>query len=203
MSSPPPQLKFLPTDLPGVIRIEPAIYGDARGFFVETWHEEKYRRGGIDTRFVQDNHSLSSGGTLRGLHLQLSRPQGKLVRAIEGCIRDIAVDVRRGSPHFGRWIAVELSAENCHQLWVPPGFAHGFAALTERVQVEYKVTEFYDPEDELTIAWDDPDLAIDWLVSAPILSAKDRSGKALASVTEQLPRFPGMQRDETPQGEAE
>lgn len=182
-------MQFVATDLPGVVRIEPRIFRDERGFFFEFFHAKKYEEGGIRASFVQDNHSSSSRGVLRGLHLQLQHPQGKLVRVIEGEIFDVAVDVRRGSPAFGRWTGARLSAENGHQLWIPPGFAHGFCVLSERAQVEYKCTDFYAPGDELTIAWDDPDLEIPWPVRDPVLSEKDRRGLRLRDVP-RLPRHP-------------
>ena len=138
--------------LPGVLLVEPVVHGDARGFFLETWHAEKYRAGGLDATFVQDNHSRSAAGTLRGLHAQLARPQGKLVRCVEGEIFDVAVDIRRGSPSFGRWVGERLSAANFRQLYVPPGYAHGFCVTAGPAQVEYKCTAFYDPADEIAIA---------------------------------------------------
>jgi dTDP-4-dehydrorhamnose 3,5-epimerase len=182
-------VRFVATDLPGVIRVEPRIFGDARGFFFEVHHARKFAEGGIDAVFVQDNHSASSRGVLRGLHAQISHPQAKLVRVIEGEIWDVAVDIRRGSPHFGRHTAALLSAENRHQLFVPEGFAHGFVVTSERAQVEYKCTDFYAPEDEITIAWNDPDLAIPWPVAAPVLSAKDEKGRRLREL-DLLPRYP-------------
>jgi dTDP-4-dehydrorhamnose 3,5-epimerase len=182
-------LKFLPTDLPGVILIEPQVFGDERGFFLETYHREKYAAGGIDAHFVQDNHSRSVRGTLRGLHLQRTRQQGKLIRAIEGQIFDVAVDVRRGSPTFKRWVGVQLSADNFRQLYIPPGFAHGFCVLSETAQIEYKCTDFYAPQDELTILWETNELGIDWPVSSPLLSAKDRAGRTLAETLDLLPIY--------------
>jgi len=179
-------VKFLPTDLPGVTLIEPDVFKDARGFFLETYHERKYAEGGIPGPFVQDNHSYSGRGTLRGLHAQLLRPQGKLVRAVEGEMFDVAVDIRRGSPAFGRWVGAVLSGENFRQLWIPPGFAHGFCVLSPWVHVEYKCTGFYDPADEISIAWDDPQIGIDWPVVAPTLSAKDKSAPRLADLAPRL-----------------
>jgi dTDP-4-dehydrorhamnose 3,5-epimerase len=184
-------VRFVDTDLPGVVVIEPDVHADGRGFFLETYHAAKYREHGIDGPFVQDNHSRSAGGTLRGLHLQLGRPQGKLVRAIEGEIYDVAVDVRRGSPTFGRWVAVALSAENFRQCYVPPGFAHGFCVVTPIAQVEYKCTDLYDPDSEIGIAWNDPALAIRWPVSEPLLSSRDRGHPTLAELAERLPSFAG------------
>ena len=167
-------MKFTPLALPEVILVEPDVHRDARGFFVETYHLEKYRAGGIPGPFVQDNHSRSVQGTLRGLHAQRRRPQGKLVRAVDGEMFDVAVDTRRGSPTFGRWVGVRLSGENFHQLYVPPGFAHGFCVLSPVVNVEYKCTDFYEPADEIGLAWDDPDVGIEWPVRDPIISDKDR-----------------------------
>ena len=180
-------MRVVPTDLPGVVVIEPDVHADGRGFFLETYHAERYREHGIDGPFVQDNHSRSIAGTLRGLHLQLRRPQGKLIRVIEGEIFDVAVDVRRGSPAFGRWVGVTLSAENFKQCYVPPGFAHGFCVLSPIAQVEYKCTDLYDPPSEIGIAWNDPALGIAWPVERPILSARDRRHPRLAEQLEKLP----------------
>lgn len=182
-------MRFVSTDLPGVVRVEPQVFGDARGFFLEVYHAAKFREGGLDVTFVQDNHSASARGVLRGLHAQLERPQGKLVRVIEGEIWDVAVDIRRGSPHFGRFTAATLSAENRHLLYVPEGFAHGFQVTSERAQVEYKCTDFYAPADEITVAWNDPALAIPWPIATPVLSAKDEKGRPLREL-ERLPRYP-------------
>src|SRR5580765_8005535 len=153
--------------------IEPDVHVDVRGFFLETYHADKYRAAGITDVFVQDNHSRSGRSTVRGLHLQLRRPQGKLIRVIEGEIFDVAVDVRRGSPTFGKWVGVTLSAENFKQVWVPKGFAHGFAVVSGVAQVIYKSTDLYDPASEVGIAWNDPSLAIDWPVREPGLSPRD------------------------------
>jgi len=182
-------MRFTPTDLPEVLLVEPDVFRDDRGFFLETYHERKYRDGGIPHRFVQDNHSRSVARTLRGLHAQRSKPQGKLVRAIEGRIWDVAVDIRRGSPAFRRWVAVELTAENFRQLWIPPGFAHGFCVLSEMAQVEYKCTDLYDPSDELSLVWNDPEIGIEWPVSDPLLSTKDAAAARLAEVVDLLPRY--------------
>lgn len=184
-------MRFLTTELPGVILVEPDVHGDSRGFFLETYHERKYREGGITPRFVQDNHSRSVARTLRGLHAQLRQPQGKLVRALEGEIFDVAVDIRRGSPSFGRWLGVRLSADNFRQLYIPPGFAHGFCVLTAAAQVEYKCTALYDREDEIGVAWNDPDLAIAWPVPDPILSPKDAAAPRLAEILDRLPSYRG------------
>ncbi len=182
-------MKFHRTELPGVIMVEPAVHGDERGFFVETYHEERYVEGGIAERFVQDNHSKSKRGTLRGLHAQLKKPQGKLVRAVEGEIFDVAVDVRRGSPTFGRWVGEVLSAANFRQLYVPPGFVHGFFVLSESAQVVYKVTAFYDRADEYGVAWNDPDVGIEWPIKDPLLSDKDRALPRLREMKDRLPVF--------------
>jgi dTDP-4-dehydrorhamnose 3,5-epimerase len=182
-------LKFTETSLPGVIVIEPDVHRDARGFFLETYHEERYREGGIPVRFVQDNHSHSVRGTLRGLHTQVQRPQGKLVRAVDGEMFDVAVDVRRGSPQFGRWTGVRLSGENFKQIYIPPGFAHGFCVLSAEVNVEYKCTDFYAREDEISLAWNDPEIGIEWPISDPTVSDKDRAAPRLRDILERLPRF--------------
>jgi len=179
-------LRFVRTEIPGVIVVEPKVHRDARGFFVETYHIEKYRDGGIDVAFVQDNHSHSQRGTLRGLHAQHPRAQGKLVRAIEGEIWDVAVDVRRGSPTFGRHVGVSLSAENFRQLYVPPGLLHGFVVTSEIAQVEYKCSALYRPEDEFTVAWNDPELAIRWPLAEPVLSARDASAPPLSQLKDRL-----------------
>ena len=179
-------MRVVETELPGVLVVEPTVHRDARGFFLESYNERRYREAGIDAVFVQDNHSRSAGRTLRGLHLQVKSPQGKLVRVIEGEIWDVAVDVRPGSPTYRRWVGVVLSAENFRQIWVPPGYAHGFCVLSELAQVEYKVTTPWDRGDELSIAWDDPELAIAWPVEEPLLSAKDRDAPRLAEVAPRL-----------------
>jgi len=184
-------VKFVPTALPEVVRVEPEVHHDARGFFVETWRADRWGAGGVAGPFVQDNHSRSRGGTVRGLHAQRLRPQGKLVRVVRGEIWDVAVDVRRGSPSFGRWVAETLSAENFAQLWIPPGFAHGFAVLSEEAEFVYKCTDYYDPSDELRIAWNDPALAIPWPVAEPLLSEPDRRAPTLAELAERLPRWAG------------
>lgn len=180
-------MRFLPTELPEVIAVEPDVHRDSRGFFLETYHARKYAEGGISVRFVQDNHSRSIGGTVRGLHAQRLRPQGKLVRVIAGEIFDVAVDVRRSSSTFGRWVGIRLSAENFRQIYVPPGFAHGFCVISDTAEVEYKCTDFYDSEDELTVLWSDPQIAIPWPIRSPLVSEKDRSGKRLAEVMDLLP----------------
>ncbi len=156
---------------------------------VETYHAERYREHGIDGPFVQDNHSRSVAGTLRGLHMQLQRPQGKLIRVIEGEIFDVAVDLRRGSPGFARWVGVTLSAENFRQCYVPPGFAHGFCVMSEVAQVEYKCTDVYDPASEVGVMWNDPALNIQWPLAAPLLSNRDRQHPTLADLMDRLPAY--------------
>ena len=182
-------MKFTKTELPGVIMVEPDVHRDARGFFFESYHAEKYAEGGIAERFVQDNHSRSERGTLRGFHAQLARPQGKLVRVIEGEVLDVALDIRRGSPSFAKHAAATLSAESFRQLYVPPGFAHAFLVMTETAQVEYKCTDHYDPSSEISIAWNDPDLAIPWPISDPILSSRDAAAPQLRDLVERLPVY--------------
>ncbi|MCU1382537.1 MAG: rfbC [Acidobacteria bacterium] len=177
------------TAIPDVLIVEPDVHADGRGFFLETYHADRYRQHGIAGPFVQDNHSRSVAGTLRGLHLQLQRPQGKLIRVIEGEILDVAVDVRRGSPTFGRWVGVSLDAESFKQVYVPPGFAHGFCVVSPIAQVEYKCTDLYDPSGEIGIAWDDPALAIAWPVADPVLSPRDQRHPPLAAVLDQLPAY--------------
>lgn len=185
-------MKFTPTDLPEILIVEPDVHRDERGFFLETWHAEKYAEGGIDVPFVQDNHSRSTRGILRGLHAQIARPQGKLVRASLGEIYDVAVDIRHGSPTFGQHVGVTLSADNFRQLWIPAGFAHGFCVTSEVAELQYKCTDLYDPTSELTLAWNDPALGISWPVESPLLSAKDAEGRALADFADpELPRFEG------------
>ena len=184
-------MRVVPTDLPGVLVIEPDVHVDGRGFFVETYHADRYREHGIVGPFVQDNHSRSLGGTLRGLHLQLHRPQGKLIRVIEGEIFDVAVDVRRGSPTFGRWVSVTLSAENFTQCYVPQGFAHGFCVTSAAAQVEYKCTDLYDAPSEIGVAWDDPAIGIAWPVADPVLSPRDSRHPTLAELTDKLPEWHG------------
>lgn len=176
-----------PTALPEVLVVTPDVYRDARGYFLETYHAGKYRAAGIAATFVQDNLSRSTRGTLRGLHAQGRRPQGKLIRVVEGEIFDVAVDIRRGSPTFGRWVAVQIAAESFRQCYVPPGFAHGFCVLSDVAVVEYKCTELYDPSDEFTVMWNDPDLAIQWPIGEPTLSPKDRGAPRLSDILALLP----------------
>src|SRR5258705_1285897 len=179
-------MRFEPTAIPDVVRIEPRIFRDARGFFRESYHEARFSEGGVRARFVQDNHSRSARGTLRGLHMQLAFAQGKLVRCVAGEVFDVAVDVRRGSRTFGQWVGETLSAENFRQLWVPPGFLHGFCVTSETAEIEYKCTEPYHPEDELGVAWNDPDLGIRWPIATPLLSAKDAALPRLREVEARL-----------------
>lgn len=176
-------MKRIDTTLPEVFIIEPRVFGDERGFFLESWNERSFAEIGLDLHFVQDNHSRSQRGTLRGLHYQLQQPQGKLVRVLHGTVIDVAVDMRRSSAHFGRHVAVELSDANKRMLWIPPGFAHGFHVLSDAADFLYKTTDFWAPAHEHTLQWDDPALGIDWRIqpdSPPILSAKDRTGHPLA-----------------------
>ena len=179
-------VRFHQIELPGVVMVEPRVHGDERGFFVETYHQRKYAAGGIDVTFVQDNHSKSKQRTLRGLHTQVENPQGKLLRAVEGEIFDVAVDVRGASPTRGKWYGTELSAENFRQLYVPPGFLHGFCVTSEIAQVEYKCTDLYYPDDEISVAWNDSDLAIEWPVAEPLLSARDQTASLVRDIREVL-----------------
>jgi len=175
-------VKFVDTGLPGVIRIEPAIHRDDRGFFMETWQAQRFRDAGIDADFVQDNASRSSKGTLRGLHFQIQNPQGKLVRVVSGEVFDVAVDLRRSSPGFGHWVGQILSAQNRHQLWVPVGFAHGFLVLSDVAEVAYKCSDYYAPEFERSIRWDDPEIGIEWPLPSgdqPVLSTRDATAPFL------------------------
>jgi dTDP-4-dehydrorhamnose 3,5-epimerase len=182
-------VRVVPANVPGVLVIEPQVFRDDRGFFVETYQAQRYSVYGIGEPFVQDNHSRSTAGTIRGLHLQIGRPQAKLVRVISGAIYDVAVDVRRGSPTFGRWVAVTLSADNFKQCYIPGGFAHGFGVLSPVAEVEYKCTDFYEPASEIGIAWNDPDLAIAWPVDNPLLSDRDRRHPTLARQADRLPIY--------------
>ena len=183
-------MKIESTSLTGVTLITPTVHGDARGFFLETWHAERYHEAGIDLPFVQDNHSRSSQGILRGLHLQTEKPQGKLVRVTSGAVFDVVVDCREDSPSCGQWHGVTLTAEGQEQLWVPPGCAHGLYVLTESADFLYKCTDFYHPQSELTLAWDDPHVGIDWPIppgETPELSEKDKQGLPWA----EMPKFRG------------
>jgi dTDP-4-dehydrorhamnose 3,5-epimerase len=183
-------MKVRQTALPDVVIVEPDVYHDSRGFFFEAYRRDTYGAHGIMETFVQENHSRSRLGTVRGLHLQVDpHPQAKLVRVLAGEIYDVAVDVRRGSPTFGRWVAVTLSADRFMQFFLPPGFAHGFAVVSDVAEVEYKCSDFYDPASEVGIAWDDPALGIPWPVERPTLSDRDRRHPVLAAVGDRLPRF--------------
>lgn len=178
------------TAIPGVLVVSPKVIGDARGYFVETWAEDRYVEAGIRGPFVQDNLSRSARGTLRGLHLQEPFPQGKLVSVVEGSVVDVAVDVRAGSPTFGQHVAVSLSADDHRQLWVPAGFAHGFCVTSDHAVFAYKCTDRYHPETELGVAWDDPDLGIAWPTATPTLSARDAKHPRLRDIPrERLPRY--------------
>ena len=173
-------MEVIATDLPGVLRLRPRIFADDRGWFAETWNQDAFRAAGLTAHFVQDNQSRSRKNVLRGLHFQLQHPQGKLVRAVAGRIFDVAVDIRKSSSHFGRWVSVELSAEVPEILWIPPGFAHGFLVLSDSADVLYKTTDFYHSAAERTIRWNDPSIGIVWpLTGEPIISAKDAVGTSL------------------------
>jgi dTDP-4-dehydrorhamnose 3,5-epimerase len=182
-------MRLIATDLPGVVVVEGDVLRDHRGFFLETYHADKFRAMGVVGTFVQDNHSHSIRGTLRGLHLQVAQPQAKLIRVVSGEIFDVAVDVRRGSPTFGRWIGVTLMAASFRQLYVPEGFAHGFAVVSERADVEYKCTSVYHPVSELVIRWNDPALAVQWPIAEPLLSDRDRSAPTLTQCEDRLPVY--------------
>ena len=171
-----------PTAIPDVLMLEPKVFGDSRGFFFESFNEQDFAQAtGLNVTFVQDNHSRSAKGVLRGLHYQLQQPQGKLVRVVRGAVFDVAVDIRRSSPTFGQWVGSELSEDNHRQFWVPPGFAHGFVVLSDSADFLYKTTDYYAPAHERCIAWNDPDIGIEWPVGLePVLSAKDVSGMPLA-----------------------
>ena len=179
-------MKVTACAIPDVLLIEPRVFGDDRGFFFESFNQRVFNEAsGLDLQFVQDNHSRSARGVLRGLHYQAVQPQGKLVRVVSGVVFDVAVDIRKGSPSYGKWVGQELSADNKCQLWVPPGLAHGFVVLSESADFLYKTTDYYAPEHERFIAWNDPTLAIDWHLNGmvPVLSAKDAAGKAFDQIT--------------------
>jgi dTDP-4-dehydrorhamnose 3,5-epimerase len=182
-------VKVETTELPGVLVIEPRVFNDSRGFFFENYHAKRYAEAGLPERFVQDNHSCSSPGTIRGFHYQFKQPQGKLVRVLRGAMIDVAADIRRGSPTFGRYVAVELSAENRRQLYIPPGFAHAFCVPKETTEVEYKCTDFYLADDQCGVRWDDPTIAMPWPISKPILSEKDLAYEPLRPDRTDLPHF--------------
>jgi dTDP-4-dehydrorhamnose 3,5-epimerase len=182
-------MRFYEGGLKGLIIVEPDVFSDARGFFFETYHAQKYREGGIAEIFVQDNISRSVRGTLRGLHYQLEHAQGKLVAVVDGTVFDVAVDIRKGSPSFGKWFGIELSAANKRQMYIPPGFAHGFCVLSETASMTYKCTDFYSPRDERGIIWNDPTIAIAWPVTQPLLSPKDQAYKSLKDMEAELPSY--------------
>lgn len=179
-------MKVSETSLPGTLIIEPDVYGDQRGFFMETWNRRRYAEIGIDVDFVQTNLSKSQGGVLRGLHYQWPAPQGKLIYVLEGSVWDVAVDIRSGSPTFAQWVGVELSAENQRQFWVPPGFAHGFCVTTESALFAYHCTSLYDAQADRAVAWNDPDVGIDWPLADPQLSDKDASAQPLSKIDRAL-----------------
>ncbi len=177
-------MKVIPTAIAGVVILEPRVFGDARGFFFESFNQKAFQQAtGLNLDFVQDNHSRSAKGVLRGLHYQIEQAQGKLVRVVRGAVFDVAVDLRKSSATFGKWVGAELSEDNKRQMWVPPGFAHGFLTLSESADFLYKTTDYYAPQHECCIAWDDPTLAIDWPLEGiqPLVSAKDQAGVAFAS----------------------
>ncbi len=177
-------MKIQPTEIPDVVVIEPRVFGDDRGSFFESWNARTFADAGLDLAFVQDNHSYSHRGTIRGLHYQVGRPQGKLVRVAAGCVWDVAVDLRRSSPSFGRWVGVWLDDETARMIWIPKGFAHGFYVASETATFVYKCTDYYVPEEERTIRWDDPTLAIDWPLEAgtsPVVSPRDADGTAFSA----------------------
>jgi dTDP-4-dehydrorhamnose 3,5-epimerase len=182
-------MKFIQTGFEGVLVVQPDSFRDSRGFFLETYQLRKYREAGICEAFVQDNHSRSAGGTIRGLHSQRFHPQGKLIRVLQGTIFDVIVDIRKGSPTFRRWLKLELTADNFLQCYIPPGFAHGFCVTSDVAEVEYKCTDFYDPSDELRIIWNDPDIAVQWPTAQPLLSDKDRVALTLNEMMAYLPQY--------------
>ena len=175
-------MKVTPTSIPSVLLIEPRVFGDTRGFFFESFNQRAFNQAtGLDVNFVQDNHSRSSKGVLRGLHYQIQQPQGKLIRVVRGSVFDVTVDLRKSSPTFGQWVGVELAEDNHRQLWIPPGFAHGFYVLSDSADFLYKTTDYYAPEFECSLIWNDPTIGIEWpLNTQPIISAKDAQGKKLA-----------------------
>ena len=175
-------MKVTPTSIPSVLLIEPRVFGDTRGFFFESFNQRAFNQAtGLDVNFVQDNHSRSSKGVLRGLHYQIQQPQGKLIRVVRGSVFDVTVDLRKSSPTFGQWVGVELAEDNHRQLWIPPGFAHGFYVLSDSADFLYKTTDYYAPEFECSLIWNDPTIGIEWpLNTQPIISTKDAQGKKLA-----------------------
>ncbi len=185
-------MKRIETDLPGVCLIEPTVFEDQRGFFFESYHESKFAELGIKDRFVQDNHAKSVKDTLRGLHYQVTHPQAKLCRVVQGEVFDVVVDVRRGSPHFGKWVSGVLSEQNKRLMYVPPGFAHGYLVLSQTAEFLYKCSDFYHPEHERGVVWNDPNVGIDWGISTPILSDKDRRNPTLSGIARN--EFPEYRR---------
>ncbi|MEE9343399.1 MAG: dTDP-4-dehydrorhamnose 3,5-epimerase [Gammaproteobacteria bacterium] len=179
-------MKITPMAIPEVLLIQPAVFGDSRGFFQETWNHQAFSKHGLPANFVQDNHSRSGKGVLRGLHYQLKNPQGKLVRVVTGSVFDVAVDIRKGSPTFGQWVGAELTEDNYHQLYVPPGFAHGFCVLSERADFLYKCTNYYDPASEHGLRWDDPAIGIEWPGSGFQVSEKDAKNSLLKDMGDHL-----------------
>lgn len=186
-------MSFRPQEIEGLVVVEPEVHEDERGFFFEVYRADRFREAGLPDRFVQDNHSGSGPGVIRGLHFQEPHAQGKLLRSLRGAVFDVAVDVRVGSPTFARWVGVELSENNRRLFWVPPGFAHGFAVLSDGAEIAYKCTEVYHPEAERVLAWDDPEVGIDWPTASPVLSERDAAGRSLRSLREAgaLPRYDG------------
>ena len=184
-------MNIIPTELPGVVIIEPRVFTDRRGFFFESYNAPRYAAAGITATFVQDNHSSSAKGTIRGLHYQLHHPQAKLLRVIRGAVFDVAVDIRRGSPTFGKWVGVELSADNKRQLFIPAGFGHGFCALSDVTELEYKCSDVYVADDQHGVLWNDPTSGIQWPVREPILSDADRAYRPLTLDRDDLPVFRG------------
>lgn len=182
-------MNVIETAIPGVLIVEPERFGDARGFFMELYHEDRYAVSGIARHFVQDNISRSAQGVLRGLHFQNPRPQGKLVTVLRGCVLDVAVDVRAGSPTFGQHLAIELNEDNRRQLWIPRGFAHGYIVRSATADFYYKCDEVYSPADELVLRWDDPQLSIDWGCDSPTVSSRDSAGSSFAQLAARLPRY--------------
>jgi dTDP-4-dehydrorhamnose 3,5-epimerase len=182
-------MKFIESELPGVLLLEPTVYRDDRGYFLETYQKEEFQKAGIKEEFVQHNFSLSIKNTLRGLHLQTRHLQGKLVRVIRGEALDVVVDVRQGSPTYKKWVSFKINDKNLQQIYIPPGMAHGFLALTDEVEFEYKCTDFYDKDSQLSILWNDPDLKIPWLIKNPLMSDKDKKAPLLKDIVDQLPFF--------------
>lgn len=180
-------MNVLETALPGVLVLEPRVFGDERGFFLETWQQQRYREVGMELPFVQDNHSRSTRGVLRGLHAQQRHPQGKLVRVVRGEVFDVAADIDPRSPSYRRWVGVTLSDQNHRQMWIPPGYAHGFLVLSEVADFVYKCTDYYHADDEVGVLWNDPELGVEWPLSDPVLSAKDAALPTLAQVRRRSP----------------